>query len=352
MSLSPLVSVIIPAYQCDRFISDSIRSCLNQTYFPIEVIVVEDHGRDRTYAVASQFDDPRIRVYRNSENLGQHATKNRAVALSNGAFIKFCDGDDVLEPNCVAIMMRALQRGGATAGMAVCRSMQIDEEGRRVGISRRHGLAGMVNGRRLLDVYYLQRRAGSFFGNPTAVLLRREAFDAVGGMPSDRSWSGDLETFLRVAMRTDVVFVPEALVRYRLQSQSVTQTTSIKQGIEDNFRLVERVCEDLEKVYGNDAGDLIDAEADWAIWVNRAFIFAHWYRRLIGRSHQFDTIRDVYASRNMDGALDKYIRREALSFISASFGRRLRRALGLPEFPPVFGARERALLKRAPDQRL
>ncbi len=99
--LPGLVSVVMPAYNAARYISQSIESVLNQVEVPFELIVVDDCSGDDTPAIVSRYAsrDKRIRFFRNRMNLGAAPTRNRAIRESRGEFIAFLDADDVWYPD-------------------------------------------------------------------------------------------------------------------------------------------------------------------------------------------------------------------------------------------------------------
>ena len=93
-----LVSIIMPTYNCGRFIGETIRSVLEQTYNYWELIIVDDNSTDNTDAVVSSFADERIRYYHNEHNSGAAVTRNRALREAHGRWIAFLDSDDLWLP--------------------------------------------------------------------------------------------------------------------------------------------------------------------------------------------------------------------------------------------------------------
>lgn len=91
---SPLVSIIIPCYNCERFISQCVNSCLNQTYNNIEIIVVDDGSTDNTYSILTNFKEKIVLL--KQENKGAPKARNEGLKIADGEFIKFLDGDDEL----------------------------------------------------------------------------------------------------------------------------------------------------------------------------------------------------------------------------------------------------------------
>lgn len=93
----PLVSVIIPVYNCERYLAQAIESVLAQTYSPLEIIVINDGSTDGSEAVARQF-LPKIR-YCAQSNQGLGATRNRGAQLAQGDYLAFLDADDLWTPD-------------------------------------------------------------------------------------------------------------------------------------------------------------------------------------------------------------------------------------------------------------
>jgi glycosyltransferase involved in cell wall biosynthesis len=106
-----LVSVIIPCFNCERWIGEAVESCLNQTYPNLEIIVVDDGSTDRSLEILNAF-VPRITLETGS-NRGGNVARNRGFALSTGEYIQYLDGDDYLEPDKIARQVRFLKEMGA-----------------------------------------------------------------------------------------------------------------------------------------------------------------------------------------------------------------------------------------------
>ena len=92
---APLVSVIIPAYNAEKYISDTLSSILNQTVSDLEIIVCDDCSSDATVEVVNSFDDPRIRLIKNEINLGYIKTTNLLLREATGLFVAPQDADDI-----------------------------------------------------------------------------------------------------------------------------------------------------------------------------------------------------------------------------------------------------------------
>lgn len=99
------VSVIIPAYNTEKYIAQAISSALNQTLANIEVIVVDDCSTDNTVRVVREFNDPRLRLLVNEQNLGAGGARNRAIQAAKGKWIAVLDSDDWYAPKRLEILV-------------------------------------------------------------------------------------------------------------------------------------------------------------------------------------------------------------------------------------------------------
>jgi len=101
-----LVSILMTAYNRERYIAEAIESVLRSSYDELELIVVDDGSSDGTRAVAERYAaiDRRARVYVNDVNLGDYPNRNRAASYARGVYLKYVDSDDVLYPHAIAVM--------------------------------------------------------------------------------------------------------------------------------------------------------------------------------------------------------------------------------------------------------
>lgn len=110
-----LVSILIPAYNAERWIGSAIRSALDQTWKNVEVVVVDDGSTDGTLAAANQYKRDNVLVI-GQENRGAAAARNRALAASSGAVIQYLDADDLLAPDKIERQMMVLGDGVLCSG--------------------------------------------------------------------------------------------------------------------------------------------------------------------------------------------------------------------------------------------
>ncbi|MCK5535948.1 MAG: glycosyltransferase family 2 protein [Bacteroidales bacterium] len=107
----PLVSILIPLYNAEKYFSETMESLLNQTYPNIEIIIVDDGSTDNSYEIAKKHESDNVIVIQ-QKNQGPGAARNKAFELSSGEYIQYLDADDLLEPNKIEIQLEVLKKYG------------------------------------------------------------------------------------------------------------------------------------------------------------------------------------------------------------------------------------------------
>lgn len=94
-NINPLVSVIIPVYNAERYVYEAVSSIINQTYQNIEIIIIDDGSTDASDKIVRSFNSPKIIYLKNEHNLGVSATRNRGFELAKGKYVALMDADDI-----------------------------------------------------------------------------------------------------------------------------------------------------------------------------------------------------------------------------------------------------------------
>ena len=121
----PLVSVLIPAYNVERYAAETIQSVLDQTYPNVEVIVVDDGSTDQTLSVLRRFEAPGVRVIAQG-NAGACVARNRALAEAQGDYLQYLDADDLLSPDKIERQVDLLSRSPAGC-LAICGTVYFED---------------------------------------------------------------------------------------------------------------------------------------------------------------------------------------------------------------------------------
>ena len=205
----PQISVIMPAYNAEKTIRQSIESVLNQTFHDFELMVVNDGSTDSTLEIASSIRDERIKVL-SYANGGPSAARNRGIAHARGEFIAFMDADDLWKANKLEAQLNALQ-ANPKAGLAYCWTDWIDPLGQPLNKGVYDSVEGDVFARLLLN---------NFIANGSNPMVRKSAFDKVGLFAEELDWGEDWEMWLRLAEHYHFVAVRQPLVLHRRSNAS------------------------------------------------------------------------------------------------------------------------------------
>ena len=108
--MKPKVSVIMPAYNAERYIGEAIESILNQSYKELELIIIDDCSSDSTLELVKKYKDNRIKLLKNNENRGIAYTTNYGIDISSGEYIALLDDDDIAYPERLEIQVNYLEK--------------------------------------------------------------------------------------------------------------------------------------------------------------------------------------------------------------------------------------------------
>ena len=228
---APLVSVVIPAYNAERTIAQTIASALAQTITDIEVIVVDDGSEDDTVGVAKSIGDPRVRVAR-QRNTGSAAARNKGINQANGEWVAFLDADDLWVPHKLE---RQLELLAANPGSSAAQGSAyiIDDELAVLDVRR------SVPTENLLMAFLRFRNlpaASSSWIVRRSILGNSVMFDP--GLVILEDW----DFSLKLARHANPITIEEPLSMYRQHRGNRSRNLSIH--IEPGFRVLGRIFAD------------------------------------------------------------------------------------------------------------
>ena len=214
--MEPLVSILIPAYNAEASLGDTLQSVLGQTWSRREIIVVDDGSKDRTLEVARQFESSGVTVT-TQPNSGAAAARNKALALSHGDYIQWLDADDLLAPD-------KIQRQLAVAAGCSRRTLLSSPWGYFMYRPSKARFAPTALWSDLSPVEWLLRKLELNLHMQTATwLVSRELSVAAGAWDTRLLGDDDGEYFCRVLLASDGVrFVPHTGVFYRRSVSSLS----------------------------------------------------------------------------------------------------------------------------------
>lgn len=230
---TPVVSILIPAYNAAPWIAEAVRSALSQTWPAKEIIVVDDGSEDDTLAIARRFEGSGVRVV-SQPNRGAAAARNHALSLSQGEYIQWLDADDVLAPDKISLQMK--ERGDDDLLLS-------GEWGQFLHSPARAEFRPSELWKNASPVEWLTAKLRGNLHMQTATwLVSRSLCEKAGPWDTGLTVDDDGEYFCRVLVRSvGVRFVPGARVYYRLAGgSSVSHIGASRRKIRDQWVSMQR----------------------------------------------------------------------------------------------------------------
>ena len=196
---TPMVSVLMTAFNREKYIAEAIESVLASTYKDFELIIVDDCSKDNTVEIARKYEiqDSRVRIYVNKENLGDYPNRNKAASYAKGKYLKYLDSDDVMRKDCLEIMVSEMNLHPECAFGISSRSMDY---------SINHLPANSYH------VHFFER--GILDISPSGSIIRNDIFKIENGFWETRCVS-DFEFWLRLAQKYAVLELQKDLIYWR-----------------------------------------------------------------------------------------------------------------------------------------
>lgn len=205
------ISVVIPTYNAERTILETIESVLKQTFQDFELIVIDDGSTDQTVRLLQTVEDHRLQVF-SYPNSGAAIARNRGIAHSTGEYISFIDSDDLWTPDKLEFQFSALQKN-PHAGLAYSWTCNMTATADQFFPTPKFLYQGDV---------YPHLLVVNFLCCGSNCLIRRSAIEAVGEFDSTLKAAEDWDYWLRLAAHTKFVVVPKYQIFYRLSSESLS----------------------------------------------------------------------------------------------------------------------------------
>ena len=227
------VSVIIPTYNRENYISETIESVLNQTFQDFEIIVIDDGSTDKTKTKLEKFKSKiKLIEQKNSERA---VSRNNGVKNSSGEYIAFLDSDDLWASDKLEKQVEILDNKKNMI-LTYCQSFRINEKSKKIKTAKRQlqGHNGPIFDKLLLRNFIVS----------ATPLIRRENFDKTNGFESKYIPYEDWEFWLRFSLMGDFSFLNQPLAYYRIHPQQSVKLTNAKKIeevttllLEDSFKL-------------------------------------------------------------------------------------------------------------------
>jgi glycosyltransferase involved in cell wall biosynthesis/pyruvate-formate lyase-activating enzyme len=215
---NPDISVVMSVYNCTKYLESAIQSILEQTYGNFEFIIVNDGSTDNIDDILNKFDDCRIRVINNTENLGLARSLNVGIKAARGKYIARMDADDLSIPHRFEKQIEFLEKNPSHA-MVGSSYYVVDESGKTVAHVDVLTDSGDIKKGLIKQ---------NWFGHGT-VMMRKSSIESIGGYDEQFVCAQDYDLWLKFAENYEIANIQEPLYFWRNNKNSITYNQSVEQ---------------------------------------------------------------------------------------------------------------------------
>lgn len=269
---NPLVSIIIPVYNSEKYLDETIKSAIDQTWKNKEVIVVDDGSTDNSLAIALRYKNDFLRVF-SQKNNGASAARNFGLKESTGDYIQFLDADDLLSPNKIEAQLEVLNN--SNEHLALCTTVSFKQGESHLSIPEKHfwyksGSADPFDF--LTKLYGPEKNLKDYMGMITvhSWLTPRKVIQQAGFWNESLTLDDDGEFFCRVVLCSKgIKYSDDALAYYRhaVNGENLSSQNSLV-AYKSLIKSTDLKCSHLKNSNPNIPIDKIMARHYWSIGVN------------------------------------------------------------------------------------
>ncbi|MBR6422529.1 glycosyltransferase [bacterium] len=214
MADTPLLSVLMPVFNSERFIAEAIESILNQTFKDFEFLILDDASTDKSFEIINDFEnkDSHIKVFQNEKNLGVVESRNKLINLSQGKYITWLDSDDIALKTRFEEEIKFLENH-PEIGLVGANTIIIDENSEKIGIW-------------LFETEPQKLKIELFFHSPflsSSVMIRKSCLPQNFYDPRFPV-AEDFDLYSKISEHSDAANIPKFLVKYRINSKGLSKS--------------------------------------------------------------------------------------------------------------------------------
>lgn len=215
----PLVCICIPTYNAAATIGATLASVLNQSYFNLRVLVVDNQSSDGTADIVSEVVDERVVLYRNERNLGGEGNFNRCIDLASGKYMAIYHADDIYEPEMIATQVQFMEANPQAVAVFTEASL-IDQSGRFIGELRQpRDLEATGPIHEFPEIFRAILRHSNFLICPSVMALTQTYQQNIKAWRGDIfGSSADLDVWLRMSQMGSIGILAKKTMRYRIST--------------------------------------------------------------------------------------------------------------------------------------
>jgi glycosyltransferase involved in cell wall biosynthesis len=236
MSKEVAVSICIPTYNGQEYLSQCIDSCINQTFRDFEIVICDDGSTDNSVAIIEKYLDENtpIRLIKNETNLGLVGNWNKCIEQAKGQWIKFVFQDDYLTRDCLLEFVANIKENVQfitcernfvlTHDVSEATRLYYEQGVRTLKNTNQNKLSNYSSS--LISKIATRHIAMNFIAEPSLFFFRKDIVNSLGFFNADLKQLCDLEFALRIATNYGLVYIPKKLCAFRIHSQSTTNTNA------------------------------------------------------------------------------------------------------------------------------
>lgn len=235
------VSIVIPTYNGERFVSETINSCLQQTYDNIEIIVIDDASNDSTLDILSGYRE-KINLKKNKNNLGIVKTVNKALLSVESEFFILLGQDDLLPERHIELLISEFTSSEIIA--VYCNSYLIDESGKTIKLARNDNIQDLKTNN---SMYFLSI---DNFINSCGMLHRTKVFKSIGGWDAKYKNYGEWLFYIKALSYGEIKYTKKSRSFYRRHKTNITNSfaqKNVRLGLEAYYQECRRLAHESNR---------------------------------------------------------------------------------------------------------
>jgi len=245
---NPLVSIIIPAYNSEKHIGETIENALLQTWLNKEVIVVDDGSTDRTLSILKLYENQGLKIL-TQVNKGASSARNLGLSNAKGDFIQFLDADDLLESNKIELQVRELLENPDSVAFGSC--IRFNTKG-DLCLSNRSLHAAISEFEQPIElikkIYGCDKNTPGSMIETHAWLAPASIIKKAGYWNEELSYNDDGEFFLKVILHaSSIIYLPDAVAFYRKGNNNTLSTLSDYKSLQSSVKALDIMSDTLKK---------------------------------------------------------------------------------------------------------
>jgi len=229
MDSHPKITVLLPVYNGDKYLRESIESILKQTFNNFELIIINDGSTDNSLKIAKSFNDPRIKIINNKKNLGIIKSLNIGLSQAKGKYIARLDADDISLKNRLETQYSFLEKNKDIILIGGWAEI-INDKGE------------YIRKKTPVTSFEQIKYWAMFIGNPfihSSVFFRKDNIKSIGGYSHNYKHVEDYDLYLRLIKNGyKIINLPEIFIKYRIHDQSIGQSRDSKKEQNANVKKI------------------------------------------------------------------------------------------------------------------